>query len=219
MSISADIEIIEKDNVIMLDIIYYIIPKKPTDTDIINFLNKMIDDNITVNAFLNNIIEKDNNEIISEKITVKSTIKRELNSENLTVITTQISFNNKEQPSKNAVKTAIRNQLQMLRSARSFQEYVPKQEATEPITYLKVLENEECTQKEYEDATNTITKFECDKDFVAKCCLGCGKLRKLKTCTSCKIARFCSTECVQSSWKWHKPNCKSWRLCEEIAEA
>jgi len=81
--------------------------------------------------------------------------------------------------------------------------------------YLKVLQNESNTQKHCEDAIDAITELASDKDFVVKYCLGCCKERKLKTCARCKVARFCSTECVQCSWKWHKPQCKMWEQKHE----
>ena len=49
-----------------------------------------------------------------------------------------------------------------------------------------------------------------NREMASKYCLGCGKKRKLKTCARCKVARFCSTECVQSAWTYHKPNCNMW---------
>ncbi len=76
--------------------------------------------------------------------------------------------------------------------------------------YLKVLKNETNTQKHCEDAIERITAFARDKDFVVKYCLGCCKERKLKTCARCKVARFCSTECVQRTWTYHKPYCNMW---------
>jgi hypothetical protein len=50
-----------------------------------------------------------------------------------------------------------------------------------------------------------------DRDVASACCLGCGARRKLKTCSKCKVARFCSTECVARAWPAHKPNCRLWR--------
>jgi hypothetical protein len=39
------------------------------------------------------------------------------------------------------------------------------------------------------------------------CCLGCGARRKLKTCTRCKVAKFCGADCVARAWPAHKPHC------------
>jgi TPR repeat protein len=33
------------------------------------------------------------------------------------------------------------------------------------------------------------------RDVVSACCVGCGAVRKLKTCSKCRVARFCDTEC------------------------
>jgi hypothetical protein len=49
-----------------------------------------------------------------------------------------------------------------------------------------------------------------DREMAIKYCLGCGKERKLKTCANCKVARFCSTECMQRTWIYHKPHCNMW---------
>jgi hypothetical protein len=34
------------------------------------------------------------------------------------------------------------------------------------------------------------------RHVVSACCVGCGAVRKLKTCSMCRIARFCDTECT-----------------------
>jgi TPR repeat protein len=46
--------------------------------------------------------------------------------------------------------------------------------------------------------------------YVSACCMGCGAIRKLKTCAKCKVARFCGAACVRRAWPAHKPQCKSW---------
>jgi TPR repeat protein len=48
------------------------------------------------------------------------------------------------------------------------------------------------------------------------CCLGCGVTRelntgKLKRCSKCKIAKFCSDACMACAWSAHRPNCRRWR--------
>jgi TPR repeat protein len=49
------------------------------------------------------------------------------------------------------------------------------------------------------------------REFVTKCCLGCGATRKLKTCDRCHVAKFCSTECIERTWPLHRPHCRAWR--------
>jgi hypothetical protein len=49
------------------------------------------------------------------------------------------------------------------------------------------------------------------RDVVSACCVGCGAVRKLKTCFKCSIARFCDTECTAHMWPAHKASCKAWR--------
>jgi hypothetical protein len=46
------------------------------------------------------------------------------------------------------------------------------------------------------------------------CCMGCGASHKLKTCSKCKVARFCSAACQQRTWAEHKPHCKRWEAGE-----
>ena len=47
--------------------------------------------------------------------------------------------------------------------------------------------------------------------MAAAYCMGCGAQRKLKTCAKCRVARFCSAECIARCWPAHKPHCKLWR--------
>jgi hypothetical protein len=49
------------------------------------------------------------------------------------------------------------------------------------------------------------------RDVVSACCVGCGAVRKLKTCSRCRIARFCDAECTARMWPAHKASCKAWR--------
>jgi TPR repeat protein len=49
------------------------------------------------------------------------------------------------------------------------------------------------------------------RDVVSACCVGCGTARKLKTCSKCRVARFCDTECTARMWLAHKASCKAWR--------
>jgi TPR repeat protein len=39
------------------------------------------------------------------------------------------------------------------------------------------------------------------RDVVSACCVGCGAVRKLKTCSKCRIARFCDTEDTARMWR------------------
>jgi TPR repeat protein len=48
-------------------------------------------------------------------------------------------------------------------------------------------------------------------DVVSACCVGCGAVRKLKTCSKCCVARFCDRECSERMWPAHKASCKAWR--------
>jgi TPR repeat protein len=44
------------------------------------------------------------------------------------------------------------------------------------------------------------------RDVVSACCVGCGAVRKLKTCSKCSVARFCGfcdTECSARMWPAH----------------
>jgi hypothetical protein len=52
------------------------------------------------------------------------------------------------------------------------------------------------------------------RNVVSACCVGCGApggLRKLKTCSKCRVARFCDMECTARMWPAHKASCKAWR--------
>jgi TPR repeat protein len=49
------------------------------------------------------------------------------------------------------------------------------------------------------------------RDVVSTCCVGCGEVRKLNTCSKCCIARFCDRECSARMWPAHKASCKAWR--------
>jgi TPR repeat protein len=49
------------------------------------------------------------------------------------------------------------------------------------------------------------------RDAVSACCVGCGAVRKLKTCSKCRVARFCDMECTARMWPAHKASCKAWR--------
>jgi TPR repeat protein len=55
------------------------------------------------------------------------------------------------------------------------------------------------------------------RNAVSACCVGCGAVRKLKTCSKCRIARFCDMECTARMWPAHKASCKAWRAESESA--
>jgi hypothetical protein len=57
------------------------------------------------------------------------------------------------------------------------------------------------------------------REVASTCCLGCGARRKLKTCTRCKVAKFCGAECVARAWPLHKPNCTLWRDAHDVQTA
>jgi hypothetical protein len=49
------------------------------------------------------------------------------------------------------------------------------------------------------------------RDVVSACGVGCCAARKLKTCSNCRVARFCDTECSVRTWPAHKASCKARR--------
>lgn len=44
--------------------------------------------------------------------------------------------------------------------------------------------------------------------FVTRTCCECSNNQKLKTCSRCKMARFCSEECQYKNWELHQLVCK-----------
>ena len=54
-------------------------------------------------------------------------------------------------------------------------------------------------------------RYASSREMAAAHCSGCGSQQNLKTCSKCRVARFCSAECVARAWPEHKPNCKLWR--------
>jgi TPR repeat protein len=63
----------------------------------------------------------------------------------------------------------------------------------------------------HEAATQQLEALACRRDVVSACCVGCGAVRKLKTCSKCRVARFCDMECTARMWPAHKASCKAWR--------
>jgi TPR repeat protein len=53
------------------------------------------------------------------------------------------------------------------------------------------------------------------RDVTSACCIGCGASSKLKTCSKCRVARFCDKECTARMWPAHKASCKAWRKNSE----
>lgn len=51
-----------------------------------------------------------------------------------------------------------------------------------------------------------------DREVASVVCLACGRRRKLKTCTGCAVARFCTAACQKELWKAHKADCKAWAV-------
>jgi TPR repeat protein len=49
------------------------------------------------------------------------------------------------------------------------------------------------------------------RNTTSACCVSCGASRNLKTCSKCRVARFCNTECTARMWPAHKASCKAWR--------
>ena len=54
-------------------------------------------------------------------------------------------------------------------------------------------------------------RYAGSREMAAASCSGCGTQANLKTCSKCRVARFCSAECIARAWPAHKPNCKLWR--------
>jgi TPR repeat protein len=61
-------------------------------------------------------------------------------------------------------------------------------------------------------AKQLLQDFTCCREVVSACCVGCGAVRKLKTCSRCRVARFCDKECTARMWPAHKASCKAWRV-------
>jgi hypothetical protein len=60
-------------------------------------------------------------------------------------------------------------------------------------------------------AAQLLEAFAGRRNFVSACCVGCGAVRKLKTCSKCRVARFCDMQCTARMWPAHKASCKAWR--------
>jgi hypothetical protein len=60
-------------------------------------------------------------------------------------------------------------------------------------------------------ATQQLQALADRHDVVSACCVGCGAVRKLKTCSKCCVARFCDRECSTRVWPAHKASCKASR--------
>jgi hypothetical protein len=58
-------------------------------------------------------------------------------------------------------------------------------------------------------ATQQLEALASRRDVVSACCVGCGAVRKLKTCSKCRVARFCDMECTARMWPAHKASCKA----------
>jgi hypothetical protein len=60
-------------------------------------------------------------------------------------------------------------------------------------------------------AAEHLTTLAGRRDVTSACCVGCGASRKLKTCSKCRVARFCDMECTARMWLAHKASCRAWR--------
>lgn len=69
----------------------------------------------------------------------------------------------------------------------------------------------DCDDEDREKVVDTRNQLAVVREFCAACCLGCGAMRKLKTCSLCKVAQFCSAECLARTWPVHKESCRCWR--------
>ena len=80
------------------------------------------------------------------------------------------------------------------------------QDYVEAARLYRLAANQGCVE-----ARPALSSLSGERACVSAVCMGCGATRKLKTCAKCKVARFCSTECVRRAWPAHKPNCTLWR--------
>ena len=62
------------------------------------------------------------------------------------------------------------------------------------------------------EAEPLFRRYAGSREMAAARCLGCGAERALKTCSKCKVARFCNAECQALVWPAHQPKCKFWRV-------
>ena len=87
------------------------------------------------------------------------------------------------------------------------------QDWAEVVRYYRLAEAQEgeLSAEQLAVITSACDEAARSREVAATCCLGCGARRRLKKCSKCQVARFCSTECVARAWPAHKPNCKLWR--------
>jgi hypothetical protein len=50
----------------------------------------------------------------------------------------------------------------------------------------------------------------------SKCCAACGKADAPKSCSVCKVTKYCSRDCQVANWKSHKKECKKLRPEEAV---
>jgi len=67
----------------------------------------------------------------------------------------------------------------------------------------------------YLEDEDVLALFASDRELSWMCCPGCGETRKLRVCSGCKVARFCTPACIKHTWKVHKPHCKAWVDADE----
>ena len=52
------------------------------------------------------------------------------------------------------------------------------------------------------------------RGFVHRVCANCDETHNLRTCTGCKLVRYCGSQCQQSHWRvGHRPLCKWAKAC------
>ena len=61
------------------------------------------------------------------------------------------------------------------------------------------------------EAEPLFRRYAGSRELAAARCLGCGTQQQLKKCAKCRVARFCSNECIARCWPAHKPHCRLWR--------
>jgi hypothetical protein len=67
------------------------------------------------------------------------------------------------------------------------------------------------------DAQGALAELAGRREFASACCMACGGCHKLKTCSKCKVAKFCDTACTARAWPAHRPHCKAWRTVVDDA--
>ena len=61
------------------------------------------------------------------------------------------------------------------------------------------------------EAETLFRRCASSREMASARCLGCLTQHNLKACAKCRVARFCSSECIARAWPAHKPSCTLWR--------